>query len=74
MWRSNSAQRIPRAPGAWPLLGHALPLLGDPTSFVRSLPPYGDLVRVRLGPTEALVVCSPELTRSPSVWPPPGAC
>ncbi|MFI1401027.1 cytochrome P450 [Streptomyces sp. NPDC020681] len=50
------------APGALPLLGHALPLLRSPLSFLSSLPGSGDLVEVRLGPWRAYVVCSPALT------------
>lgn len=51
-----------RAPGAMPLLGHALPLLRDPLRFLSTLPGYGDAVWVRLGPFRAVVVCDPELT------------
>jgi cytochrome P450 len=52
-----------RAPGALPLLGHTLALLRDPLRFLSSLPEHGDLVRIRLGLVEAIVVCDPELTR-----------
>ncbi|TDU73564.1 cytochrome P450 [Streptomyces sp. KS 21] len=52
-----------RAPGALPLLGHALPVLRDPFAFLASLPAFGDLVEIRIGPTRAVVVCDPELTR-----------
>ncbi|MFI9201057.1 cytochrome P450 [Streptomyces sp. NPDC053048] len=51
------------APGALPLLGHAVPLLRGPLDFLSSLPARGDLVRVRIGPFRAVVVCDPELTR-----------
>ncbi|WP_200302769.1 cytochrome P450 [Streptomyces adelaidensis] len=51
------------APGALPLLGHTLRFLRDPLRFLRSLPAVGDLVTIRLGPFDALVVCAPELTR-----------
>ncbi|MEV7416094.1 cytochrome P450 [Streptomyces sp. NPDC089919] len=54
---------IPQAPGAWPLLGHAVPLLRDPLAFLRTLPGYGPLVRVRIGPRPTVAVCDPELTR-----------
>lgn len=47
---------IARAPGALPLIGHAVPLLRDPLGFMRGLPAYGDLVRVQLGPVEAVMV------------------
>ncbi|MFI7245958.1 cytochrome P450 [Streptomyces qinglanensis] len=53
----------PSAPGALPLLGHAVPLLRAPGRFLESLPSRGPLVQVRLGPFRALVVCDPELTR-----------
>lgn len=51
------------APRALPVLGHALPLLRDPLGFLTALPGHGDLVRVRVGPYRAVVVCDPELTR-----------
>ncbi len=54
---------IPQAPGKLPVLGHALQLLRDPLAFLSSLPACGDLVRVKLGPVAAVVVCDPELTR-----------
>ncbi|MFJ7276961.1 cytochrome P450 [Kitasatospora sp. NPDC098663] len=54
---------IPRPPGGLPLLGHLVPFLRDPLAFLRSLPPYGGLVQIRLGPVSAVVVCDLELTR-----------
>ncbi|MFD9698352.1 cytochrome P450 [Lentzea sp. NPDC059081] len=54
---------IPDAPGRLPLLGHTLSVLRDPLAFLTSLPARGDLVQVRLGPVQALVVCDPGLTR-----------
>ncbi|MFE4513643.1 cytochrome P450 [Kitasatospora sp. NPDC056783] len=51
------------APGALPLLGHAAALLHHPHAFVAGLPAHGDLVRLRLGPLRAYVVCHPELVR-----------
>lgn len=54
---------IATAPGALPLLGHLVQLLRDPLGFVTSLPEHGDLVRIRLGPFQAIVVCDPALTR-----------
>jgi cytochrome P450 len=50
------------APGALPLLGHSLRFLRDPLRFLRSLPAFGDIVTIRVGPLNALVVCTPELT------------
>ncbi|MCV7079461.1 cytochrome P450 [Mycobacterium szulgai] len=58
----NDLQSIPSAPGALPLFGHALSAMRDPWRFLSGLPDHGDLVRVRLGPSEAVVVCTPELT------------
>lgn len=54
---------IPAAPHRLPLFGHAVSLLRDPFAFLSSLPAYGDLVRVGLGPVTAVVVCDPGLTR-----------
>ncbi|MFD8753574.1 cytochrome P450 [Kitasatospora sp. NPDC059577] len=51
------------APGGLPLLGHAPALLRRPFDFVAALPAHGDLVRLRLGPLDAYVVCHPELVR-----------
>ncbi|MFD5419119.1 cytochrome P450 [Streptomyces sp. NPDC127069] len=52
---------IPTAAGARPVLGHLLPLLRDPLGFLTSLPPQGDAVRVRIGPTDVVVLCDPQL-------------
>jgi pentalenene oxygenase len=46
-----------------PVVGHALSVLRSPLRFVTSLPAHGDLVRIRLGSIEAIVVCTPELVR-----------
>ncbi|GGL09669.1 cytochrome P450 [Mangrovihabitans endophyticus] len=54
---------VPLAPGALPLLGHALPLLRDPLAFIMSMSGYRTMVRVRLGPSSAVMVCDPALTR-----------
>ncbi|BBA90564.1 MULTISPECIES: cytochrome P450 [Mycobacterium] len=53
---------IPAAPAALPLLGHTLPPLRNPLSFLLSLPARGDLVRIRIGPATAVVACTAELT------------
>ncbi|WP_046731278.1 cytochrome P450 [Streptomyces humi] len=58
----SSTHVVPRAPGHLPLLGHSVAFLRDPLRFLSSLPAHGDLVRVRLGPFETVVVCDPELT------------
>ncbi|MFE4449271.1 cytochrome P450 [Streptomyces sp. NPDC056796] len=58
-----TAASVPLAPQGLPLLGHALPLLRDPLAFIMSLSEYRTMVRVRLGPTSAVMVCDPALTR-----------
>ncbi|WP_306334964.1 cytochrome P450 [Streptomyces sp. KL118A] len=47
--------------GGAPLLGHAWNLVRDPLGFLSALRDHGDLVRIRLGPRTAYVVCDPEL-------------
>lgn len=59
----NTAGALPVAPGALPLVGHAIGLLRDPLAFLTSLPNYGDMVQIRLGPLVVVIVCDPELTR-----------
>ncbi|MFG2115305.1 cytochrome P450 [Streptomyces sp. NPDC048718] len=54
---------VPTAPGALPLLGHALPLLRDPVGLLQSIRAYGDIVRVRIGPAQVYVLNSPALVR-----------
>ncbi|GLW08511.1 cytochrome P450 [Microtetraspora sp. NBRC 13810] len=52
---------VPQAPGGWPGIGHAIPLLRRRLEFFTSLAALGDVVEVRLGPTPAYVVTHPEL-------------
>ncbi|HEX4811871.1 MAG TPA: cytochrome P450, partial [Nonomuraea sp.] len=59
----STAHVIVQAPGGVPFLGHAMSLLRDPLAFLESMPAFGDLVRLRLGPLEAILVCEPALTR-----------
>ncbi|WP_029892666.1 cytochrome P450 [Nocardia brasiliensis] len=61
----SSASPVPivTAPQGLPGLGHLVPLLRDPLDFLSSLPRYGDLVRIGIGPFTAVVVCDPELLR-----------
>jgi cytochrome P450 len=54
---------IPAAPRKLPLLGHLVPLARDPLGLLESVPDSSDLVRVLIGPAQAVVVCNPELTR-----------
>lgn len=60
---SSAAFTAGSAPGAAPLLGHAVPFLRRPLEFLTSLPAHGDLVEIRLGPQRAYVVCNLELMR-----------
>lgn len=59
----RTGSTVAAAPGALPLLGHTLSLLRDPLRFLTSLSAHGDLVRIRIGRIEAIVVCTPELVR-----------
>jgi pentalenene oxygenase len=52
---------IPEAPGAWPVLGHLVPAARGPLSFFGSLAAHGDLLTLRFGRVQAIVVCTPEL-------------
>ncbi|MEV0126151.1 cytochrome P450 [Streptomyces sp. NPDC050703] len=51
----------PLVKGGAPLLGHAWNLVRDPLGFLSALRDHGDLVRIRLGPKTAYVVCDPRL-------------
>ncbi|MFD7667367.1 cytochrome P450 [Streptomyces sp. NPDC059788] len=54
---------VSTAPGAAPLLGHALPLWRRPLDFLASLPAHGDLVAIRLGPQRVWLACDPALVQ-----------
>jgi pentalenene oxygenase len=43
------------------LVGHGITLFRRPLAFLNSLPGYGDLVEIRLGPQRAWMACHPEL-------------
>ncbi|MCM3923601.1 cytochrome P450 [Frankia sp. AiPs1] len=51
------------AQGELPLLGHAMRLRNDPLNFLGSLKDAGDLVRIKLGPQTAYVLCHPDLVQ-----------
>ncbi|MFI5476525.1 cytochrome P450 [Streptomyces cacaoi] len=61
--RADTSRPVPLVPGRLPLLGHALHLARRPLSFLRSLPQYGELVRIRIGPQDVYAVTSAALTR-----------
>ncbi|PPK67076.1 cytochrome P450 [Actinokineospora auranticolor] len=53
---------VPLAPGAVPLLGHAPRLAREPLAFLARLAARPDrLVRIKLGPAAAVLVCDPDL-------------
>ncbi|MDX3224889.1 cytochrome P450 [Streptomyces sp. ME19-01-6] len=58
---SATVYSVAPAPGALPLLGHAVQMLFRPLDFLASLPTHGDLVRIKLGPWPVHVACHPEL-------------
>lgn len=54
-------RQVKTAPGSLPLIGHTFQLMRDPTKFLAHLADGGDdLVRIKIGPTEAFVPCRPE--------------
>ncbi|MFJ2954265.1 cytochrome P450 [Streptomyces sp. NPDC087270] len=57
----NGGTEFTRVPGKRPVVGHLLRLRRDPLGFLESLPAYGDLARVRLGPWRAFVACHPDV-------------
>ncbi|HWE91198.1 MAG TPA: cytochrome P450 [Pseudonocardiaceae bacterium] len=60
---TKTANTVAVAPRLLPLIGNLPQLLRNPLGFLASLPKYGDLVRIGVGPIPAIVVCDPELTR-----------
>lgn len=58
----NAGYRRVSAPGSLPLLGHVLKFR-QPLEFVTDLSRYGDLVDVRLGRKNVVVVCNPQLVQ-----------
>ncbi|WP_394830020.1 cytochrome P450 [Pendulispora rubella] len=54
---------IREAPGAWPVLGHIVPILRRPLEFLSSLAGCGDVVKLRFGRLAVYVVTNPEATR-----------
>lgn len=55
--------RVAQAPGALPLLGHALHMGRNPLRFLSSLPQRADLVELRIGRNRAFLPCHPELVQ-----------
>ena len=59
---SSALRSIPLAPGSVPVLGHLPSLLRGPLEFLSATTDH-DLVRVRLGPSTAVLVRDPQLTQ-----------
>jgi cytochrome P450 len=57
------AWKAVKAPGAIPVLGHALPLWRHPLRLLENLPPDADLVEIRIGPKRAYLAHQPELAQ-----------
>ncbi|MDO0936491.1 cytochrome P450 [Streptomyces sp. DG2A-72] len=53
--------RSGNAPGRTPVVGHLPQLVRNPWPFLASLPRYGDLVTVMIGPRALHMVCDPDL-------------
>jgi cytochrome P450 len=60
---SFQTEDIPEAPGAWPLLGHLVPMLRRPLAFLPTIAVYGDVVKVRFGRMPVYVVTHPDTVR-----------
>ncbi|MEV7713152.1 cytochrome P450 [Streptomyces sp. NPDC088270] len=53
--------RIPLAPGAWPVLGHAPALVRNPANWLSACRRAGDVVQVNLGTRRVHLLCAPRL-------------
>ncbi|MCM6778445.1 cytochrome P450 [Nocardia sp. CDC159] len=54
---------IPYARGRLPVVGHLAAFARAPLGFLSSIPEQGNLVRIKLGSLDAVVVCDANLTR-----------
>ncbi|WP_327350718.1 cytochrome P450 [Streptomyces sp. NBC_01304] len=54
---------VPEVPGAWPLLGHIVPMLRRPLEFLPATAEFGRVVQVRFGRMPVYVVTHPEAVR-----------
>lgn len=55
----TQALKIPMAPGALPVIGHALEYNRDPLDFMEFAASWGPVVKVRIGPLVAYVIRDP---------------
>lgn len=53
----------PEVPGAWPLLGHIVPMLRRPLQFLPAAAEFGQVVKVRFGRMPVYVVTHPDTVR-----------
>lgn len=60
---------VPSAPGAIPLLGHTYRLARDPLGWLGECRQRGPVVRLKLGPRTAYLICDPELVHQVLVDP-----
>jgi cytochrome P450 len=61
--RGPASGEVPEAPGAWPLLGHIVPILRSPLGFLPALADRGSVVRIRFGTLPVYVVAHPDAVR-----------
>ncbi|MEW9553253.1 cytochrome P450 [Nonomuraea sp. NPDC050783] len=59
-----TSHRPPDVPGAWPLLGHLVPVLRRPLEFLPAVAGFGDVVKVRFGRLPVYVVTHPDTVRA----------
>lgn len=59
----RSTETARQAPGAWPLLGHIVPMLRRPLDFLPALAQHGDVVKVRFGRLPVYVLAHPAAVR-----------
>lgn len=60
---ARAPEGVPWAPGRLPGIGHARQLIRDPLPFVRSLPRFGPVVKVGMGPRPLYMATTIELVR-----------
>ncbi|MBR7678269.1 cytochrome P450, partial [Streptomyces daliensis] len=56
-------ENIREVPGAWPVLGHIVPMLRRPLEFLPAGARYGDVVKVRFGRLPVYVLTHPDAVR-----------
>jgi hypothetical protein len=59
----RKAKEAVEAPGAWPVLGHVVPVLRRPLEFLPALARYSDVVKLRFGTFPVYVIADPDAVR-----------